>query len=119
MDRMIFGVERKQSNARAKFLEDIAAGRQGVGCEVVPGLCRERMLAVGTANTVRRPQDHRRALIMRLVGFRPGAAASVFRPGLLEFLPLAVRVMAVEERLIPLDAGGDEIFGGLFENGAP
>ena len=57
---------------------------------------------------------------MRLVGHHArGGGGRVLLPGLLELRPIAFRTVAVEEFPVPPDAGGDEIFRRLVENGTP
>src|SRR5579884_505725 len=76
------------------------------------------MAAVGAADAARRTEHDGRAFVMRLVGqnARRGAVG-VFLPGPLEFGAVLLRAVAIEEVLILPDAGLDEVFGRLLEDG--
>jgi hypothetical protein len=96
---LLFGIEGHEREAGAELLEHVAAARQGLRREMMPGAGLERMGAVGAAGAVRRAQHHRGAFIVRLIGQNAVAGDGLARlPCLLELFAVALRAVAVEER---------------------
>src|SRR5262245_34183734 len=82
--------------------------------------CREAVRAVSGAHAVGRAEYHRRTLVVRLIAEHArGGGVLVLLPGLLEFLPIALRAVAVEEIPVGVDARGDEIFRRVMEDRTP
>src|SRR6266567_6005842 len=75
------------------------------------------MHAMRAREAARRPNDNRRALVIRLVGLRTIADVALARlPGALEVGAIAVRIVVIEELLVARDARRDEILCDLVED---
>ena len=60
-------IEGEQGEAFSKFLEDIAAGGQGLWSQMVPRLGCIGMVSINTARRIRRSKNNRRALVVGIV----------------------------------------------------
>src|SRR3984893_8895899 len=97
-DNRVFGTDREQAEARAELLEDVTPAGQSLRREVMAGPGLERMRAAGAAQAIGEAEDDRGGLVLRLIGqhARVGGGCMLL-PGALEFGPIALRTVAVEE----------------------
>src|SRR5262245_48086996 len=106
----VVGIERQKGIARPELLEYVAARGERLRREMVAGARLEHVRAVRAAFAFQGAGDHRRSLVIRLVALHPRPAFVFARlPRPLEFLPIALRVVARQESGIFCDPRRDEI----------